>query len=180
MKKHKLAVGIISALILSIGGVMGAFISPTLTHFFKQAEKTFSSPTKLIVNNNINTEETDSSKAEQANLDAGPPIILIFGPAYYKYKVSDNVSFVVTFSDNVKVNSHAFSGASDEKEVIRLNGFTGDIRITPINTSSSMITIGNIQGTGTNKSVTIMPGAVLDAEINISNEVTSDVFNITD
>ncbi|MEG1990158.1 MAG: hypothetical protein RR144_03460 [Clostridia bacterium] len=100
----------------------------------------------------------------------------ISAPSVRTLKEGESVQFTLKYSGNVgQVN--LVSGA------IILNGFKSNIRIERIGTDTNTnavrrITLHNIQGTGTNKSVTIAAGTGTSGTGNMSNAITSSMFTI--
>lgn len=125
----------------------------------KPVEKPTQKPTKPVT-----TIKTDTTLPTVKISKANPVSI----------KEGGKISFVLTFSDNKGIRS-----VSLKEKDIKLNGFEADIEIIGSGNKSRTITLNNIKGTkGTQKSITIASGVVIDTTGNRSKAVTSSKFTL--
>lgn len=130
------------------------------------------------INNGGSTETPSSNNNTDHQINTVSPTAIITGACYDKVYEGDTISFNVEFSDDIRVATVDLT-QQDATKLVRLNGFTGTIAIEGNGNSSRKVVIYNVQGTGDNKSITILEGAALDDDINMTNETTSCAFTIS-
>lgn len=101
------------------------------------------------------------------------PTVTISGIKSTTVDPGSSITFKVYFDDETELSSVYLN-----ESMIITNGFTATKKITISSYDERTVTLSNIQGSGSGKSVTIAAGAAKDAAGNKSKAVTSRTFSI--
>jgi len=145
----------------------GVSLATPNSQSFTLVEKVINNNTNNNVNNNTNNSTNNNVNNNTNNnvvvvADSVRPSISVSAPSANSVNVGGTVKFVITFADNVAVNSVNLS-----KDYINLNGFTANVNVDG-NGNARTVTLTNIQGAAGNKNISIKAGAVVDAAGNNS------------
>lgn len=128
--------------------------------------------------NNKNTSLTSRAFTivAAAPTDTVEPVVSINGiTSATSIEKGGSLTFTVNYTDDVAITSSNLTSTA-----ITLNGFTATKAVTKISNTQYTVTLTNIQGTGTGKSVTIAANTASDAAGNKNAALTSRTFEVVE
>lgn len=143
----------------------GNYSDAVVTRSFYLKAATVAKPQPSKPSPTVNTTTKIDKTLPVVKIGAAKPAAIYSGNA---------VTYTVTFSDNVSVNSVNLKASN-----IKLHGFTANISVTGTGTKTRRVNLKNIQGTvGVKKYITIASSVAVDRAGNRSRAISSSTFSI--